>query len=1463
MLAAEPDYFVSVQALATDPLISQQYSLAAMNIPLDLPDDLPSVTVAVIDSGICPHPELAGKVLGGYDFVENDSTPQDEAGHGCAVAGIIAANRDGVGMAGVAPNARLLAYRVLNAQGTGRYSSVASAIVRAADDGAQIINLSLGGANSSQILQDAVDYATSRGVLVIAAAGNNGSNTVLYPAAYPNVVSVGALSPDGTQAVFSNRGKVEAWAPGVNVLSLTLSGEYSTYSGTSFAAPNAAGLAALEMAHGRSLGVGGVVRYAQVNEEAVVAPSPTSTASTEQLEDNIFSEAKKVVAEALGADMNDIIISDLEIDGIWAFGIGVRPASGDGAPDLLLFIGKLQDNEWIITVEYTELYTDWLPLLPESLVSASYVEIYTTDLSGQGINEHQLSLPWATNETWALTGGPHSNDGSGNRPWNSLDFSGGSGVVRAAADGVVWRASWCPNFVRVDHANGWQTGYYHLINESVSNGQSVARGTAIGNTSNVAGCGGQSFGAHVHFSLRRHGSHVDVHNHDIGGWTVAETSHYNGRMTRIQNPSQVAVAHAGAPPSSWVTNYGEIGSGISQPGMPTITSPAQGANVTNPVSLTVQPGATNYTGAFDFHVQVARDAGFTQIVADNGGSWSHSTTMSLGNLQPGQYFVRVRQGDQVSQASDWTPPRSFVVVSPPGMPTITSPAQGANVTSPVSLTVQQGATNYTGVFDFHVQVALDAGFTQIVADNGNSWSQSPTMSLGNLPPGQYFVRVRQGDRVNQASNWTPPRSFVVVSPPGMPTITSPAQGANVTSPVSLTVQPGATNYTGVFDFHVQVALDAGFTQIVADNGNSWSQSPTMSLGNLPPGQYFVRVRQGDRVNQASNWTPPRSFVVVDPKPIAPANLNILRNGDFAQGVTHWERWGAIDWGLVNGAMAVNRTGNDGGITQALNYSSTAGMGFEVSFDVENVTQHSTGLRVGLYGSVAWEGDRSCVVSVPRHSPRRRYTMQVSALNWANLKLEIAIINNGQAIIDNITVRHVPALNNTQTVCRWQPAPANTNLILNGAFNNTNNWYAWGGLNYVIANGFAHMISKPANYAPLVQDIPYSVRANTPVEVTFRARNMSTTPKVLGVGINGAFTSGDYWQGGVLCATSTASFTLPSNPTWQTYTMRGVITRDLPHLRLQFDAAQEATDLDIQIDDVVVRVVPSLRLTETQCISPVVRVPAATAWGSVPTLTNDVRPTINWVANPNAAYYLINFWQEGASTTFSRVVPGVATSWRFDMDLSEGRWFVRIQAINSNSQAGPWNAARAIVIDTTPPAAPERVSPADGSSVATLTPRFCWLPVRDAVHYKVSWAVSLLDTTTATCYTLPYPLSVGQQWWTVIACDRAGNCSGWDSATSYQIVTPPNSAPRLVPHGRSATLTWTPVAYNHVGYQIEVYRHPNLAPANLVLTRNAESGASGVTVNLPPGTFWYRVRVQTSSAPVRYTPWSSVEMIIVR
>src|SRR5690606_7584394 len=127
------------------------------------PADAPTVIVAVIDSGVCAdHPDLAGRIAAGWDFVEDDDTAQDAFGHGCGVAGVIAANiGDAIGIAGVAPNAQVMPLRVLNAQGVGTYSDVAAAIVYAADHGAQVINLSLGGVNPSGVLEDAVNYAAA------------------------------------------------------------------------------------------------------------------------------------------------------------------------------------------------------------------------------------------------------------------------------------------------------------------------------------------------------------------------------------------------------------------------------------------------------------------------------------------------------------------------------------------------------------------------------------------------------------------------------------------------------------------------------------------------------------------------------------------------------------------------------------------------------------------------------------------------------------------------------------------------------------------------------------------------------------------------------------------------------------------------------------------------------------------------------------------------------------------------------------------------------------------------------------------------------------------------------------------------------------------------------------------------------------------------------------------------------
>lgn len=256
VITSEPDYYVTAQSVSAsvsepnDPLYPAQWALSAIGAPAAwaaLPADLPPVAIAVIDSGICAdHSDLQGRILPGWDFVDGDDVPQDDFGHGCGVSGILAANYDNAqGIVGIAPNARVMPLRVLNAQGVGLYSDVAAALVYAADHGAQLINLSLGGAFPSTLLQEAVDYAISKGVRVVAAAGNTGGS-VLYPAAYAPVIAVGAVTSDLQPALFSSHGpEIDVWAPGDNVLTTELYGGYTTMTGTSFATPYVTGALAL------------------------------------------------------------------------------------------------------------------------------------------------------------------------------------------------------------------------------------------------------------------------------------------------------------------------------------------------------------------------------------------------------------------------------------------------------------------------------------------------------------------------------------------------------------------------------------------------------------------------------------------------------------------------------------------------------------------------------------------------------------------------------------------------------------------------------------------------------------------------------------------------------------------------------------------------------------------------------------------------------------------------------------------------------------------------------------------------------------------------------------------------------------------------------------------------------------------------------------------------------------------
>ncbi len=225
-----------------------------------------NVIVAVVDTGVgtapyCSHQDLVGVTVTGTDILDNTKQPYDDDGHGTHVAGIIAANtNNSTGIASVSgfyyggtAGVRIMPVKALDSTGSGTDADIYTGIVWAADNGADIINLSLGGATADNILKTAVNYAYDKGCLIIAAAGNSNGQT-FYPAAYSNVMAVAAsdmiLDCNGATrdviADFSNWGKIDITAPGVNILSISNGySSYSTEDGTSFSSPIVAGVAAL------------------------------------------------------------------------------------------------------------------------------------------------------------------------------------------------------------------------------------------------------------------------------------------------------------------------------------------------------------------------------------------------------------------------------------------------------------------------------------------------------------------------------------------------------------------------------------------------------------------------------------------------------------------------------------------------------------------------------------------------------------------------------------------------------------------------------------------------------------------------------------------------------------------------------------------------------------------------------------------------------------------------------------------------------------------------------------------------------------------------------------------------------------------------------------------------------------------------------------------------------------------
>jgi thermitase len=245
--AVDYNYLRTPSWTPNDPRFDEQWGLRKIQAPRawDSVRGTNASRIAVLDSGVARHPDLESRIAGRRDFTGSGS-PADRSGHGTHVAGIAAAaTNNNRGVAGACPGCTLLIGKVIGDDGRATVADEVDGIIWAANHGAKVINLSLGGAGRVTSEENAINYAWNRGAVVVAAAGNESSTSPQYPAGYDRTLAVAATDRQDRRASFSNHGNwVSVAAPGVGVLS-TFPGGYRQLSGTSMATPHVSGVAGL------------------------------------------------------------------------------------------------------------------------------------------------------------------------------------------------------------------------------------------------------------------------------------------------------------------------------------------------------------------------------------------------------------------------------------------------------------------------------------------------------------------------------------------------------------------------------------------------------------------------------------------------------------------------------------------------------------------------------------------------------------------------------------------------------------------------------------------------------------------------------------------------------------------------------------------------------------------------------------------------------------------------------------------------------------------------------------------------------------------------------------------------------------------------------------------------------------------------------------------------------------------
>ncbi len=1238
----EPDYYV--QALAdinvppADPFYNQQWGLAAISAPARwsaLPNDAAEIVVAVIDSGICSdHPDVDERLLPGYDFVEDDATPQDELGHGCGVAGVIAGEIDnGEGISGIAPNARVMPLRVLDADGLGRYSNVAAAITYAVDNGAHIVNLSLGGLYPSNTLLDAVNYAQANGVVVIAAAGNAGTDQPLYPAAYDYVYSVGSLDSDLEQSSFSNYGDtVDLWAPGRSIITTRGSSGYVSISGTSFAAPHAAGIAAMQLAMGQPLFAEPIVGvYEAPVPTPTITPSPTATLvdetprlflstegeqppSAQTTTDAVRSRNVEINTAALptlqqaltqSVGNQELILNFFEDDAEYLVSMNFTLARPGGTPGYV-WVGTVDGSsgsEVVLVVDENNHITGHV------IVGSKLYEVHHADTPIHTVSEIAYQRWFANALTDHLPapieGEPVMPDVNAADAANQIDVlvayttdarngAGGTNAILSRIDANVVSA----NLSFVTSGVNFQ---YNLVDKyEVNYAETGSLTTALNDAVDEDNPALQA--------LR---DRRDATGADLVVLVVENNT---------QEPGRNGFAFTMTVPT---VQFEQFAYSVIRRGV-----------MTFPYTFAHETGH-NMGGSHDF----ANDGGFGSYDYSNGyqdPGGAFVTIMSFpfnGFCSGGQTCQQIMRWSSSSGTFEGAPvgnaefndmvrtlnENAYVVanfrasqevetievqtvVNPPGAGTLTVQFQGEDATD---TTFPMGA-------QLTVLANANSGF------EFNYWDYTGELNNDSFPVAFPIV-----------TNTTPGAPMVITAnfiEAGTKVTNDNVDGAKLidsfpyqdqinTDPASIVgnENPNENNdYERYFSCHFQVghtvwyqfvgdgnpvavdtigsnynttvsvyqgrpsSLNAGDIEVGCDFSDSKGGTTKLIVDTVPNATYYIgvagtRYGSGDLVLNVNN-------------------ANLLSNGDFTQNLEAWIPFGSVSADVQGETANITRVNSAdiAGLSQQLgSYQLQPTEKFQVSLQLGNndsVSKHVT-LRVAGRDSFDLERDFVCFFTVPANTSLQTYSLSAQFTtsfqedDFSNIDVQLFVddYNEPSLLVDNFQFLQNNNLQVTDTVCDVPLLP-DVNLMVNNNFSNGDVQYFFTeGLNRSIdGNGVLNVTrSDIAGTHGFAQGLRYAPPAGTPLEATVQLGNTADEAK---------FVFFRLWEFPNESSSIVCFFVVPPNTGLQTYTLQGVTNANWANLDMQM-LLGDYNEQSLLVDDFQVQSKPNSGITQTNCDAP--------------------------------------------------------------------------------------------------------------------------------------------------------------------------------------------------------------------------------------------------------------------------------------